>query len=330
MNFNIADKSILRILFRKMPGLRGRRAVRLFMVCFLSVVVIGMTLAPAIVVGGDPYQEWGDAPEGALAYPSSGVIGTFPTCDGGTAGYVKHLDCTQAWFAPGWDTESDGNAGHCPNFNPNQYDQDECFSDGDAGLIKPEPYTIQGAVGSEAVVPCPNGSGTALGNACQQAQWGTNIDINVHNYITPIEPYMGQGFVNVLIDWNQGGQWANSSACSGGASAAEHVLVDFVVPPSYHGKLSALLPPDFTIGPNSGYVWARFSITEIPVDQDWGGDGVFQHGESEDYLLFVDELSLPVGGGAMPVNRIAMLTPWLVISALVAAVVIVVLKKRLV
>ncbi len=325
MNFNIADKSILRILFRKMPGLRGRRAVRLFMVCFISVVVIGMTLASAIVVG-DSVPDFGDAPEGALAYPSSGVIGTFPTC--GMSYFVAHgfTDPPIACFGLMVDFEFDGNAGICPNFNPNQYDQDECFNDGDAGLIKPEPYTIQGAVGSEAVVPCPAGNGTALGNTCQQAKWGTDIDILVHKKIVSSD----YDFVNVLVDWNQDGQWGGASTCPGGASASEHVLQNFPVPKGHNGPLSALGPADFTIGPNSGYVWARFSIGERPVDPDWNGDGGFEYGESEDYLLRVDELSLPVGGGAMPVNRIAMLTPWLVIAALVAAAVIVVLKKRLI
>ena len=71
------------------------------------------------------------------------------------------------------------------------------------------------------------------------------------------------------------------------------MLVDFVIPPKYDGTLSALMPigTGFTIGPNAGYVWVRFSITERPVSPTggpWDGSGNFEDGETEDYLLRVD------------------------------------------
>jgi len=294
----------------------------MLLLCLLFAAVIGTMIAPAIVSAQEERRDFGDAPEGALAYPSSGVIGAFPTCS--PSPYVIH-DNFGTWFGPGFDREDDGNAGDCPLFNPNNYDQDECFNDGDAGLIKPEPYTIQGAIGSETVVPCPNSSGSALGNICQTARWGTDIDIQIHNYMPNHEPYLS-AYVNVLVDWNQDGQWGGSSACSGGDVAAEHVLVNFMVQAEYDGTLSALVPADFNIGPNSGYVWARFSITESAVKQDWDGQGAFEDGESEDYLLRIDER--PVGGVALPVERTGLLLPWLIVAILVAGVIVVVIKKR--
>lgn len=226
--------------------------------------------------------EYGDAPEGALAYPANGVIGMFPTCKQVTlAGFIQHSNFG-AFFGPAVDFEADGNAGLCPLFNPNSYDQDECFMDGDAGLMFPPSYTIKGAVGQEMVVPCTSIVGP-LGQTCQVASWGTNADIQLQNFM----PNQSTGFVNVLMDWNQNGQWAGASQCPT-AAAPEHVLVDFPIPPGFSGPLSALMPPGFLIGPNAGYVWTRFSITERPVGVGWDGSGVFEDGESEDYLLRVD------------------------------------------
>ncbi|MBN2175865.1 MAG: S8 family serine peptidase [Bacteroidales bacterium] len=239
--------------------------------------------------GGGPTEQYdfGDAPEGsgAIAYPSLGVVGSFPTCiNVGPAGsYVQHgFGENWAWFGPLVDIESDGNAGLCPGCFPT-YDDDECFGDGDAGLIVPGSYTID-PTGS--VIPCPTAAVSSLGIICQTATWGANIDIYVTNNM-PVD-----GFVNVLIDWNQNGKWQNdpNSMCAG-VVTPEHVLVNFVVPAGFIGPLSSLMIPPFTfqIGPNNGYVWTRFSISESQVGNDWDGSGVFEDGESEDYLLFVEE-----------------------------------------
>lgn len=221
--------------------------------------------------------DFGDAPEGGMAYPSLGVMGQFPTCmNVGPAGWIQHNNFG-AFFGPGVDFEPDGNAGMCPGFPP--YDQDECFADGDAGLIMPGVFTIVGGT----VVPCGGSTLMPLGRTCQTAMWGANIDIHVTNNM----PNQTPGFVNVLIDWDQNGVWGGASPCPLGP-APEHVLVDFLVPNGFVGPLSMLMPPSFTIGPNAGYVWARITITEHPVGPGWTGEGIFEDGETEDYLLKVD------------------------------------------
>jgi hypothetical protein len=370
------------------------------------------------------WWDFGDAPEGALAYPATGVSGAFPTCMNVTiAGWIQH-DNFGTWFGPGFDFESDGNAGLCPGFAP--YDNDECFQDGDAGLILPQAYTIQGGIvvpcvssggssaceyeicledsygdgwnggfvdvyvngnpvytsltlasgygpqchpipvgdGDEITVDCTGGSwpyeneyyiydshgvlvrsegtggvdpgdvlpgelyaagcpggmplvSTPLGNTCQSAQWGPDIDILIHNWM-PNHPTYLEGYVNVLIDWNQDGQWQNNPATTcDGSMVPEHVLVNFVIPPQYDGTLSALGPPDFQIGPNDGYVWVRFSITEEPVEGDWNGEGEFEDGETEDYLLRVYQPP-PVGGEAYPVSKASLLAPWIALGVVLA------------
>jgi len=217
-------------------------------------------------------RDYGDAPEGddpmAIAYPSTMTPGSFPTCKCcGPSGYIEHANFG-ASFGPSFDYEFEGNAGLCPNCFPS-YDNDECYQDGDAGLLIPDAFTINASL---IVVPCNTTMTMPLGQIGQQAVWGTNIDIEVHNHM----PSETMGYVNVLMDWNQDGDWND---------AGEHVLVDHNIPNPFDGSLSALSPPPFIIGPNPGFVWARFSITERPVGSNWNGTGVFEDGETEDYLL---------------------------------------------
>ncbi|MFC1765983.1 GEVED domain-containing protein [Planctomycetota bacterium] len=252
----------------------------------------GMPLDLAFVITGEPDDtdvglEFGDAPEGSLAYPEICVYGSFPTCvNTGPAGWIQHKQ-QSAWFGQSADQEADGNAGLCPLFNPDTYNQDECFGDGDAGLLIQPSHTIKGPVGSEFYFTCAGDIFGVHGMPCQKAVWGDRIDIEVHNHM----PTQQHAYVNVLIDWNRDGSWGGSSSCPAGI-APEHVLVNFVIPNPYDGPLSALVPPDFLIGPTRGYVWARFSITEQPITtKDWDGSGAFDVGETEDYLLYILQLT---------------------------------------
>jgi hypothetical protein len=227
-------------------------------------------------------RDFGDAPEGALAYPSTGVIGQFPTCVGvGPAAWIEHSGGT-CYFGPKVDMESDGNGGKCPAYSPDLYNQDEKQMDGDAGLTKPRAFTIKTSGGSIGVAPLNTIVLESLGSACLMAVWDATIDIEVTNNRST------EAYVNVLFDWNQDGEWAGSALCPDGA-VPEHVLVNFPVPAGFSGMLSELRPPNFKIGPLGGYVWARFTVSERRVPQEWNGDGVFADGETEDYLLHVNE-----------------------------------------
>jgi len=244
------------------------------------VTILAVMLAASCAWAQDQHEEgeYGDAPEGALAYPASGVMGMFPTCVGvGPAGYVYHASWPYQYLGPMKDFEFDGNAGLCPGFAP--YDMDECFMDGDAGLIIPGSYTIAGG----AVVTCPTSAGGSLGPVCSVGLWGPTVDIHVVN--THPEP----AFMNVLMDWNQDGAWAPSGQAA--CASPEYILVDFMIPGGYAGPLSALGPPPFAVGGNQGHVWTRFTITNFPIGiPNWDGSGNFEDGESEDYLLLVDSV----------------------------------------
>ncbi|MBE0663292.1 MAG: T9SS type A sorting domain-containing protein [Bacteroidales bacterium] len=243
-------------------------------------------LSLSFVITGNPVQEFdfGDAPEDALAYPASGMLGQFPTCInvGPPGSFIQHNNFG-AFFGPSVDFEPEGNAGLCPNFNPNMYNQDECFNDGDAGLLHPGAFTIVGPPGAEVIVACPGAPAAPLGNICTTASWGGNIEFHLQNLM----PNNTVGYVNVLFDWDHNGIWTGFSTCTGGQQVPEHVLVNHIIPNGFVGPLSATFPPPFFIGPASGYVWARISITEQPVPSNWNGSGIFEDGETEDYIFLV-------------------------------------------
>jgi hypothetical protein len=120
------------------------------------------------------------------------------------------------------------------------------------------------------------------------AVWGTNIDITVTNTRSTM------AYVNVLMDWNQDAWWQGASQCPAGP-APERVVVNLGIPAGFSGPLSLLATTAFRIGPNPGYVWTRFTVSEVPIPiaAQWTGEGAFEYGETEDYLLKVDQH--PVG-----------------------------------
>ena len=255
----------------------------------LMLVALASPLLSVTPAQAQPVEpgDWGDAPEGAIAYPDSGTMGQFPTCiAAGPATWVYHGPgpgpVPLAWFGvtgdpfTGLDWETDGNAGSC-TFPP--YDQDEGefgITDLDAGLLGPHAYTVSGG----SVVAF--GAGGALGYTCQPAAWGVNSDILTWN-LGPDPAY-----VNVLMDWNQDGMWGGNSTCPGGNMTPEHVLVNLWIPAGSVGILADFGAPDFLIGPNAGYIWTRFTISPEPVGEDWDGSGDFSYGETEDYLLLIE------------------------------------------
>jgi hypothetical protein len=150
----------------------------------------------------------------------------------------------------------------------------------------PDPYTIDQ---NNNIVLCPNASPSTLGPTCTMAQWGVNVDIMVTNQM-PVDAYF-----NLIIDYDMSGFWGGASMCPQG-QAPEHVVMNFFpIPMGYTGPLSGVPGvPSFLLGPNQGWVWARFTISEQPVPIPWQGEGSFEDGETEDYLLYVGSLPSPV------------------------------------
>ncbi|HOX24431.1 MAG TPA: FlgD immunoglobulin-like domain containing protein [Candidatus Krumholzibacteria bacterium] len=234
------------------------------------------------------YGELGDAPEGVLAYPLTGVGGNFPTCLFGSPGHVLHAGNAGAWFGDAVDLEGDGNADLC-SFS--LYDHDECdAAGGDAGLLLADVFTIEPGFN---IVPCTANATDPVGESCGRLVWGQDIDLRVVNNTAFTR------WVNVLVDWDGSGDWGQTVTCSNGDTGSEHALVDFPIPGGYDGPLSALGPGSLQILGGAGYVWSRFTISDQPVQvSGWDGAGTFADGETEDYLLLVAESTV----GAPPAD----------------------------
>lgn len=222
--------------------------------------------------------EYGDAPEAALAYPNTGVFGDFPTCTGGNNGFIKHGATNGMYFGPSWDHENDGNADDCPFFT---WDDDEKQMDGDAGLTMPGAWTIQN--GQEVFLGQAQ-SPSEIGPECSVAYWGTDIDIMINNLTA------GAAYVNVLFDFNGDGVWGGQYGCpTTGALVNEYPVVNALILPGSSGLLSQLVGPGPLQLGGQRSVWARFTITDQPAWPNWTGTGMFNNGETEDYLLRVGQ-----------------------------------------
>lgn len=260
---------------------------------------LAMTYISAPLSNGGDY---GDAPEGVLAYPNMfpPVVGFFPTTwhDGPPNTFMFHprpLGPARIHLGSAADYEYEGNGGLLFGtfFD---YDADEgaltVVRSSDHGLLRPKIYTIDGG----AVVEAGPNPVNDLGPACGYAVWGSDIDLSVVN-TTPFNVYL-----NVIADWNMDGQWGGYAWCAGGALVEEHCLKNFVVPPTgiFPVALSSLPspPPPIALGPTMGYTgftWVRFTLTDLPIPAGnaWQGDlatgwSAWVQGETEDYLLLVD------------------------------------------
>ncbi len=251
---------------------------------FSTLLIILLVIAGKPVIS-QGIGDYGDAPEGVLAYPDNGVIGQFPTCLSVLPGGSIRHNNFGAWLGPGFDFEPDGNAGMCPVFNPNMYNMDECQNDGDAGLLICGAFTITGMPGAESYVPCGPGLTNSIGTVCMPIIVGQHFDLIIHNTM----PNGTIGYLNILFDWNRDGIWAGNDICQQGQVqlvVPEHRLINLPVPPGFIGLLSNLIPGTaFMCGSSPGYIWTRITITEAPVFIPWDGSGNFEDGETEDYLV---------------------------------------------
>lgn len=280
----------------------------------LLILVATLAAVPALAtdVDGptdctDLRTDWGDAPEGVQAYP--GVLGAFPTClasgptgtpdwpfcpslstPPGPAGFVRHVpvpgeDAYWLGCGPlggGIDSDLDGkvndNGGGTSACDPNvgtdcvenffglAFGQDECYGSDDAGIAAPVAFT-----------------------ACAV----TNVDFEVYSCASIDRT----AYVNVLVDWNQDGDWSDHFDCAGVCThewAAKNVLVSLAP-----GCNTITIP--VMAGPNAGDGWMRVTISNDPVPDDfpWAGSATIagqslNNGETEDYPV---RIGGQMGGG---------------------------------
>ncbi len=278
-------------------------------------------ILPSEIAPCPNYQDWGDAPEKAAAYP--GVIGHFPTCSfpgppgtqevvcppistffpAAPTGYVRHVSsATQGFgfwlgcFDPftgtlGVDSEPDGKTN-------------------DTGA----PLSICG----EVPVDCNEFLGLTWGqdecygdedagidrpnlifHACQNATVAFKAYDCGNNF---------QAFLNILVDMNEDGDWNDNFLCGTGTGA--QCAYEWAVknqPILLSPGCNPLTSPPFLVGPNPGKGWLRITLTTdfVPDDFPWNGsvsngNGFFIGGETEDYPIVIRPDFVGVGDAPRP------------------------------
>jgi hypothetical protein len=250
--------------------------------------------------------DFGDAPEGVDAYPA--VPGCFPTCIAagpagtqttaclpplssapGLTGFVRHvhptggggywLGCPPSLGSPpqGIDPEGDGKmnavglgasaclatlAVDCSEAAFGMtFGQDECYGSTDAGVAAAITFT-----------PCTSSSFAYQAYNCGPTR---------------------QVYLNVLVDWNQDGDWNDNFQCATGCAyewAVKNVLIPLTPGCNF------LVTPAFLSGPNAGNGWVRITLSDGPVTNDfpWAGSATIpgqslSDGETEDYPVTIAE-----------------------------------------
>jgi len=272
-----------------------------------------------VVISGNcniGYRDFGDAPEAVTAY-TTGIIGRFPTCLFGSAPGIQQLDCGSALSTPPgvtgyvmhealatdadhfWlgcpqgavDSESDGkmNVGgastsacndavfvDCTEFiGALPFGQDECYGDADAGLA----------------------SFVSFARCSLQT-----VRMNAYN----CSDHVVTVYLNLLVDWNQDGDWNDNTLCfQNKICAPEWAVVN--TPVTLVPGCNVLTSPQIQVGPREGVAWMRITLSSdaVPNDFPWNGSasipgGALKGGETEDYPVGITPSLVSVEDGRLP------------------------------
>jgi hypothetical protein len=268
----------------------------------------------------DPIVDWGDAPEGVLAYP--GVIGKFPSCRQMNVVGTQELPpgCPPISTFPHvtghiFHKQGPGVAGPsywlgCYNTNGAQMGID---SEDEARVNQPAQGTSHCGGGPTDCVE------TAFGLTFDQDECygdGSDAGLTSPPLLATCQPAAltfttyscatapRQVVLNVLVDMNHDGDWNDGQLCGAGACAYEWVLKNQLIAiPEGCGNITS---PTFLVGPTPGPSWMRISLTDAPVTDDFPWDGAAGlggviGGETEDYPVTIQQAvpALPSSWGKM-------------------------------
>jgi hypothetical protein len=265
--------------------------------------------APAHDVDGGPdcqrqYRDFGDAPEGVLAYP--GVTGAFPTCTGIALPSTQTFVCPPISTPPG----PSGFVMHLGSGTSNYWLG--CYTDA-AGLVLGVDGDLDGKMNQPAV-------GLSFCNQaptdCVEAAFGLTFDqdecyadgsdagvrkpvfvVCTSSAVTYTVFNCGPPrviFLNILVDWNSDGDWNDNFQCggvAGGGCAYEWAVKNVAV--TLLPGCNILTSPAFLVGPRPGPGWMRVTICDEPVHDDFPWNGsvittILQNGETEDYPVDIE------------------------------------------
>ncbi len=248
-----------------------------------------------------PSVDWGDAPEGVLAYP--GVIGKFPTCRQMNVVGTRELPagCLPRSTFPG----ITGHIFHRPTPTLLHYWLG-CYSD-PLGQPMGLDADFEGKVNQPA-----QGSSVCANEAtdCIEAAYGLTFDqdectadhsdagvtsslefstcqlgsVSFTTSSCAAEPRVV--ILNILLDMNHDGDWNDAQICEPDLCAYEWAVKN--LPITIPAGCGAITSPSFLVGPAPGPSWLRISLTDTPVVDNYpwaGGAGEtgYEGGETEDY-----------------------------------------------
>ena len=242
-------------------------------VCFCMISVLSI---PAFVAGAER-GDYGDAPDNGPTYyrmmfETSAATGRFPTLHATTNSRfsnsgIHHLDTSQEWFGP---LDAPPSLEDDANDLTNDEDiYDNLINDDlrDNGLPK-IPFFI------------------ALTQVPPAAVLSYRVSVPAGAPDVP-------RYVNVLIDWDQDGQWKQSPVPG---AITEWVVQNHTINLA-PGSSELITSPAFLWGWNSllgpQCFWMRMTISQVPLEpgdyeDGWDGSGSFPTGETEDFLFHPD------------------------------------------
>jgi GEVED domain len=273
------------------------------------------------------YTDFGDAPEEIPAY-SNGVIGHFPTCTAPGSPGTQEIMCGTALSSPPGPT---GFVEHIASATDPIHYWLGCGSAADPSLGVDSEPNGKVALTSGSPLTGPMTCNPAVPTDCDQSAWGLvfgqdecygDLDAGVASFVSfracslgavPYTAYLCVTdaaittvpvYLNVLVDWNQDGDWNDVLGCGVVGTpnfqcAPEWAVMNQVV--SLTPGCNNLVTPNFRVGPNPGQGWMRITLSEQPAPSDFPWNGTlgtpnhsFSRGETEDYPVRIGPANVSV------------------------------------
>jgi FlgD Ig-like domain/GEVED domain len=253
------------------------------------------------------FRDFGDAPEGFPAYPSVSTA-HFPSCPEPGPPGTQEIECgSPSSSAPA----VTGHVVHLVGFDigipfwlgcgPHPSNSDAGDGESTAKTSAGSATSACGSIAVDCFEPGPAGMSFGQDECLGDTDAGVSGPIQLEACglasfrlratVCPALPLTA--YLNVLVDWNQDGDWNDNVACVSALQCVREWAVkneQLALTPG----CSEHITPVFPVGPRQGPAWMRVTITNTPVHEGfpWSGsvgsvNGDFAGGETEDYLVTI-------------------------------------------
>ena len=248
--------------------------------------------------------DFGDAPEGVMAYP--GVPGRFPTCVAAAPPGDRDVICSPGGIPIGptgfvLNRHFAGGGQYwlgcpLPGIPPMGIDQELDGKMNDTGAPGSACAPTIGVDCTETAFGMTFGQDECFGGNDAGLAADPGFQTCTSTTLTFGAFFCGPGerqvLLNVLVDWNHDGDWNDEVQCGAGGCTQEWVVQNH--PIVLVTGCNTITTPPFMPGPDPGPAWLRISISDgaAPPDFSWNGSAgiagqVLVNGETEDYPVSV-------------------------------------------